>query len=337
MVIIDESGNIPTPVLRAAEQALAVCKFGKIVQGGNPTSLEGMLYAAAGPLRAQWVIIRITGDPDDPEAWAKQQIAQYGRDNPWVMTQILGKFPPASINALLGIEEVEAAMRRKLTPHQFNWQQKRLGVDVARFGDDRTVIWPRQGMWNGMPVVMRNARTTEIAARVMVAQDKWHAEVILVDDTGHWGHGVIDGLITAGRSVIPLVYSAKAINPRYKNRRAEMWFQMAEAIKAGAALPNIPELVGELTTPTYTFSAGAIMLEEKDQVKLRLGRSPDLADACAETYAIPDMPSETDAVMHMHNRTAHAKHDFDPYASNEGGVGRAAADFDPWRPDDTDD
>ena len=67
--------------------------------------------------------------------------------------------------------------------------------------------------------------------------------------------------------------------------------KMAEWVKNGGALPNIPELVSELTTPTYTFTNGKFVLEEKDQIKIRLGRSPDLADALALTFAIVDMPS----------------------------------------------
>jgi hypothetical protein len=139
---------------------------------------------------------------------------------------------------------------------------------------------------------MRNARTTDIAARVMQCQDRWGAEMVLIDDTGHWGHGVIDNLVTAGRAVVPLYYHGKAIDARYKNRRAEMWIEGAKAIRNGAGLPNLPDLVGEFTTPTYTFIGGQFMLEDKDQVKARLGRSPDLADAYMQTYAMPDMPSD---------------------------------------------
>lgn len=335
MAQADESGDIPTTVLRAAEQALSTCKWGKIVQAGNPISLEGMLHAAANELRAQWFIIRITGDPDDPKAWvhsprvgdgpikwARQQIETYGRDNPWVKSYILGQFPPASINSLLGIEDVERAMARVLRAEQYDWSQKRLGVDVARFGDDRTVIFPRQGMCSWRPVVMRNVRTTDIAARVMRAIATWNAEVVLVDDTGHWGHGVIDNLITAGQPATPVVFSDKAIDPRYANRRAEMWLDMADAVKAGLKLPNIPELVAELTTPTYTFVKGQFLLEEKDQIKKRLGRSPDLADALALTYALPDMPSD---VVRRLQRQPHAKTEFDPMAPRS-----AVHDFDPF-------
>jgi len=321
LVLVDESGAIPVTVLRAADQVLATGPvFGKILQAGNPISLEGMLYAAATVLRAQWTVIRITGDPDDPRAWvhaprvgpeplawAKQQIATYGRENPWVMSQILGQFPPASINALLGVEEVEAAMARHLRDDEYDWAEKRLGIDVARFGDDRTVIFPRQGLAAFRPVVMRNARTTDIATRVAKASHDWaQGEAqLFVDDTGHWGHGVIDILTDAGYPVIPLVYHAKALDPRYKNRRAEFWIKGAEWVKGGGALPHVPELVAELITPTYTFANGVFQLEEKDQIKTRLGRSPDLADALFETFAIPDRPNTVLARLRGQSRVAH--------------------------------
>lgn len=299
MAVLDESSEIPQAVMATVEAILSSCVEGHIVQAFNPTRLDGPGYRACTTDKAFWAIVTITGDPDDPKRsprisieWARQQIATYGRDNPWVMVNVLGQFPPSSINALIGVEEVEAAMQRKLRSDQYDWAQKRLGVDVARFGDDRTVIFPRQGMMSYKPVVMRNARTTDIAARVLKGQKDWGAEVVLVDDTGHWGHGVIDNLLTAGSQALPVVFHGKALNPRYKNRRAEMWIEMTDAIKAGLVLPNIPELVGELITPTYTFSGGQFLLEEKDQIKERLGRSPDLADALALTYAIPDMPNE---------------------------------------------
>ena len=335
LVIIDESGAIPTTVLRAAEQALPNTHFGKVVQSGNPISLEGMLHEAATRLRHLWFIIRVTGDPDDPEAWvhsprvqavgpgqqspldwAKEQIQTYGRDNPWVKAYVLGEFPPSSINTLLTLEQVEAAMRRELAPSDYQWQQKRLGIDVARFGDDRTVIFARQGpnaRITNSPVIMRGAPTTDIAARVYAAKAKWKSELELVDDTGHWGHGVIDNLRAVGCKPQAVVFHAPPLNPRYKNRRAEMWIEMSEAIKATVALPaHVPELVAELTTPTYTFANGVFLLEDKDQVKKRLGRSPDLADGLALTYAMPDLPADVLAKL-AGIGSAQADIEYDPF------------------------
>lgn len=72
-----------------------------------------------------------------------------------------------------------------------------------------------------------------------------------------------------------------------------MWMEMADWIKRGGALPPNPELVAELTGPTYFFNAGKFQIEAKDQVKKRLGRSPDLADALALTFALPDQPAQS--------------------------------------------
>lgn len=320
---LDESGGIPQAVMTTAEAVLATGTETKVLQAGNPTHLEGPLHRACTTDRHLWHIVTITGDPDDPKRsprikldWAKQQIASYGRENPWVMVNVLGQFPPASINALLGLEEVEAAMRRKLQPHEYDWAQKRLGIDVARFGDDRTVIFPRQGMAAFWPIVLRNQRTTSIAARIAKAHADWGSELHLVDDTGHWGHGVIDNLITAGiPGVVGVVYHEKALNPRYKNRRTEIWLNLADWVKSGGALPNIPELVAELTTPTYTFAAGRFQLEEKDQIKERLGRSPDLGDGIANTFALPDMPGTHTLEGRLLARKAHTtEHEWDPFA-----------------------
>ena len=62
-------------------------------------------------------------------------------------------------------------------------------------------------------------------------------------------------------------------------------------MKRGGALPPVPELVGELTVPTYTFHHGKLIVEDKDLVKKRLLRSPDLADALALTFGEVDMPA----------------------------------------------
>lgn len=320
MFVIDEAGSVPMAIAVTAQAALASGRECKLVIGGNATAREGPLYSAAVTHRPNWETFRVTGDPDRPDRsprisieWAQQQIASYGRENPWVKVNVLGEFPETAINSLLSAEEVEAAMRRHLRPDVYEWSQKRIGVDVARFGDDRTVLFPRQGLAAFKPVVMRGVRTTDIAARVARAITKWDAELTLVDDTGHWGHGVIDNLLAAGYPAMPIVVSDPALDPRYRNRRAEMWIAMAEAIKAGAALPHLPELTGELSEPTYSFVNGKFVLEAKDQVKRRLGRSPDLADALSLTYAMPDAPR---AIAGLRSSVGKAQIDFDPYPEN---------------------
>lgn len=324
LYLIDESGDIPIPVLRSAEQGLTSCKWGKILQAGNPTSLDGMLYAAATKLRDKWTIIRITGDPDDPKRsprididWAREQIKNYGRDNPWVMSYILGQFPPSSINTLLGPQEVEDAMNRHVTEDKYSWSQKRLGVDAARFGDDEWVLFPRQGLASFQFVCLKNPRSEEVAARVAFAKSKWGSEAEFFDGTGGFASGAVDNLIQAGHTPIEVHFSGKAIDPRYYNKRSEMWFEMAEWIKRGGALPRDSGLLKELTAPTYTFVKGKFMLEEKEQIKKRLGFSPNKADALGLTFAYPDMPAKDDFINRIQSATGKGKgnllHEFDPY------------------------
>jgi hypothetical protein len=269
-----------------------------------------------------------------PLEHAKQQIAQYGRDNPWVMVNILGEFPPSSINALLGVEEVEAAMNRTLIPSAYDHMQKRLGVDVARFGDDRTVIFPRQGLMSWKPIVMRHARgsavSMDIAARIANAKASWGSELEIIDDTVGWAHGVIDALQTAGIGAMPLNYAGKALDPRYKNRRCEIWMKGTSYLRNGGKLPNIPEIVAEFSEPTYTFVVGQFVVEPKDMVKARIGRSPDLADAYLNTHALEDLPG---AMVEQFRDSTRVRRDFDPFVlpSASGEPGKALSDFDPWK------
>lgn len=313
LFLIDESGAIPVPVGKAAEQALSNCGFGRIVQAGNPISLDGMLYAAS--ISNQWFVVRITGDPDDPDRspridadWAKEQINTYGRSDPWVKAYILGQFPDASINSLLSVTEVEAAMGKHLREEQYAFAQKRLGVDVARFGLDSTIIFPRQGLASFKFIEMRQAKTDEIAARVMLAKKKWGSELELVDGTGGFGAGVIDALSLAGESPMEVNFASKAIDTRYQNKRAEMWFEMADWVKRGGALPMNQDLKKELLAPTYTFHQGRFVLESKEQIKKRLGFSPDRADALALTFALPDMPTQASGLV----RRGEYKSSYDP-------------------------
>lgn len=327
--LIDESGDIPPNMLRSAEQGLTSCEDGLVITAGNTTSQTGLLYEVSTLLRGEgqegkYEVISITADPDDPKRtprvdiqWARQQIATYGRDNPWVMAYILGQFPPGSINALLSVEEVEAAMNRSPKPGSYEWAEKRIGVDVARYGDDRTILFPRQGLAAFMPVTMRHARgsavSVDIANRVMGMMNELDAEQAFFDDTVGWAHGAVDVLRAAGRSPYAIQFDKPSANPRYLNMRAQMWMEMAEWIKGAGCLPHIPEMIAELATPTYFFSNGKFQIEPKDAVKKRLRRSPDLADGLALTFTLPDAPArQRDDVFGSRRRES--PQEYDPYA-----------------------
>lgn len=327
-VWLDETGSMHPIIGKRAEQAMVGVRWGRIVQAGNPTDMAGLLYAGAVTDASSWTVIEITSDPDDPEAWvhgpramakhreadcrcasapkecpcgcplcwARAEIAKSGRDNPWVQAYILGRFPPGGLNTLIGPDEVREAMRRAPKEHEFSWAQKRQGIDVARFGDDRSVIFPRQGVVAFQPVVMRHERGSAasviLATRVLDIKRTWGSEVELFDDTVGWAHGAVDYCRVNGGSPIAVDFGSKQTgNPKFFNRRAEMWMGMVDWIRAGGALPDIPELVTELCAPTYGFQDGKFIIESKDDIKERLGSSPDLADALALTFAIPDQPA----------------------------------------------
>jgi len=321
LFVIDEVGGVPDSLMAAAEAALASGIESKLLIGGNPTHLEGPLYRAATSERHLWKVVSISSDPDDPNRsarvsikWAKEQIDKYGKENNWVRVNVFGQFPTTSMNTLLGPDEVAAAMNRNPDHDQYAFAQKRLGVDVSRYGDDSTVIFPRQGLMSYAPIEMRNVATNDIAARIMAKKAEWGSEVEFVDDTGGYGAGVIDSLIQAGQKPFGIHFSGRPSDPRYLNKRAEMWFLMAEWIKRGGSLPNIPQLARELTTPTYTFQNGKFKIEEKDQIKERLGHSPDFADALALTFSLPEMPTRAGIYQHIHNNNRRKiKTDYNPF------------------------
>lgn len=322
LFLIDESGDIPVAVLKAAEQAMGNVTYGKILQAGNPTSHDGMLYAAQTTLAENWFTIRITGDPDDPERsprisidWAREQIRIFGRTDPWVQAYILGQFPDAGINTLISLQEVNEAMKRGITVDQYDFSQRRLGVDVARFGLDSTIIFPRQGLRAFKYIEMRGARNNEIAARVILNKTKWKSDMEFVDGTGGFGAGVIDAMIVAGYTPQEIHFSAKASSPQYYNKRSEMWFMLRDWIRRGGCLPEDAALRKELTAPTYTTKDGKFLLEPKDLIKKRLGYSPDRADALCLTFALPDMPRNIESELGLligRGHSGSAITDYDP-------------------------
>lgn len=178
-------------------------------------------------------------------------------------------------------------MKRHYRIDQYSHAPMVLGLDVAREGDDRSVLFPRQGLVAYKPLIYRNAKSPFLAGAVAQHEDRVEADGTIIDGTGGWGTGVFDALVQMGRSPFDCQFAGKPFDEQYANKRAEIWFEMAKWVKGGGALPDIPELVAELTVPTYSFKGDKLLMEPKEQIKKRLGRSPDLADALALTFAFP--------------------------------------------------
>lgn len=294
LFLIDESGDIPESVAMAAEAALSSCIEGRIVQAGNPTSLRGMLYKATTRDRKMWYVINITSDPMDPKRtprvsveWAQNQIDLYGRDNPYVKVNILGQFPDAAFNALIGVEEIEASMKRAYRESDYSAHAKILGIDVARGGQDKSVIYPRQGLQMFTPMIYRNIDGTRGADIVSRKIQEWDTDAVFIDDTGGFGSSWIDNLNRLGFSSIGVHFSEKSGNPQFYNKRTEIIFELVNWIKRGGALPYSAEMIASLTETTYTHKGDSLIIEPKELIKERLGYSPDEMDAAALTFSQP--------------------------------------------------
>lgn len=317
MFTLDESGGIPDAVMATAEAALSSCVEGHILQGGNPTMLSGPLYRAATSERRLWYVIEITGDPDNPKRsprisvqWAREQIEKYGRDNPWVLVNVFGKFPPSSLNVLIGPDEVSAAMKRYYRPDVIGAAPRVMGVDVAGMGDDASVVFCRQGIQSFPMIKQRNINSTQGAGLVSRKWDDWGADACFVDATGGFGSGWIDQLMLLGKAPIGVGFANEAHEKsRYYNKRAEMYFDAVEWIKRGGALPNSPEITAALTQTTYTFKGDRLLLEPKESVKAKLGYSPDETDAFVLTFAEP-----VTAVRRTGPKPRHTS-EYDPFKS----------------------
>jgi hypothetical protein len=145
---------------------------------------------------------------------------------------------------------------------------------------------------------------------VAVYIERWQPDAVFIDAGA--GAGVIDRLRQLGHDVVEVNFGGKPTDPRYVNKRAEMWHELADWVRAGGAIPNDNSLKLELATPTYKYdAANRIQLEGKDEIKKRLPEagSPDLADALALTFAQP-------VVKRRHEvfKTA-PRREYDPLAS----------------------
>ncbi len=340
LFVLDESGGIPRAVMSAAEAGLAnvdkaAGREAMLLQAGNPTLLDGPLYDACTKDRHLWWVKEISGDPDDPKRakrvslqWAKEMIAKYpgGRLHPIVMVDVLGKFPPGQSNALLGVEEVSAAATRCLLEREYCDEVKILGVDVARFGDDSSEIVLRQGKCSLRPKTLRKMDTMFVAGEVALSIQKHNPDAVFID-VGGMGAGVVDRCKQLGFNVIGVDFGSSAISEvQYFNRRTEMWWKLADWVRSGGCIADDSELRADLVGPTYRFTDdNRVKLEKKDDIKKRLGRSPDKADALALTFAMP-VAHRGLRLSRVAAKSHHAVTEYDPYAEPT----HAVTEYDPY-------
>lgn len=207
--------------------------------------------------------------------------------------ELLCDFSASATNTVMTIDKVTDAAKRAITERDVAGSPIILGVDVARFGDDRTVIQARQGLWADKQIVYKDMDTMAVASAVVGAMERYNPDMVFVD-VGGIGAGVVDRLRQLGyTNIVEINFGASAINKdRFANLRAEMYFKVADWITSGA-IPDDSELKSELTIVEYKFTAsGKIILVPKDKIKELMGASPDKADALAITFAMPVIAKE---------------------------------------------
>jgi hypothetical protein len=248
----------------------------------------------------------------DTDALTEEEVEQMRREmTPSQFAQEMECDFAASVDdVLVKLDVVLQAQERTFGKKEYLYAPKILGVDVARYGNDRTVIIGRQGLVCFQPTIVAKADTTLVASLIAQKVAKWEADATFVD-MGSFGAGVYDILKKLKvRGVIGIDFGGKPINPRFENKRAEMWWEMAEWVKTGA-LPTSQELAQDLTAPRYTYAnvRGKLQLESKDDMRDRGLLSPDVGDALALTFAAPVMAKDERAIGVTDSTTA----DYDPY------------------------
>ena len=321
MIALDEVGDYPMGVVQAARGIFTVKGVeAKLAVSGNCTRVDGPLYPITtkyrgrsltdrGPDEPQekgkWTVIHITGDPDDPKRSprvdieeARQLIRDLGRDHDWVRVNVLGLFPRVSSDQILGVEEIVAAEQRGCAQADYYREPIVMGLDVARKGDDRSVLYKRQGCVAFQPWVWRKNDTTEVGDAVATVLKREAAEGnecdYLVIDMGGPGAGVYDRLKHLGfeHLLITMDFGGSPMDERYADRGTEAWFAMAEWIRKRGCLPSGDgELQSEVTSRKYGYRVVGkktrFALEPKPALKARGLPSPDKADGLALTFAAP--------------------------------------------------
>ncbi len=242
-------------------------------------------------------------DPRKDQAWYERQVDAL---DPVIVAQEIDRSYTASVsNAWISGEIVLAARHRGPADVQAIGPLM-MGIDVARFGDDKSAITFRRGRVVYPQIVFGQCDVVDVAGRAIRAIEDW-GEIpaqIAVDTIGI-GAGVADLLRRKyPRRVVDVNSSLRLSDGQNYNLRARMWRDLREYLKNGAVIPNDPELSTDLTALQYEFRGGALLMESKDEAKRRGIKSPDRADSLALTFAFPardasDLPprAETDYVV----------------------------------------
>lgn len=295
LFILDEASGIDDAIFEAVEGALTG-KDNKLLIAGNPTRNTGFFKRAFFEDRELYYTMKVSSADSArvSDEYCRRLIKQYGEDSDVVRVRVLGEFPKAEADGLIALEWVEAAMTRE----PLYEGDLVIGVDVARFGNDETVIQPRMGK---TALAFKNYRKADLMTTVgrivhmtqeLMKKYSCGRATVNVDDTGIGG-GVTDRLreVFHEKNLFVTVNGcnngAKPRDSHYANWGTESYFALRDRFQAGEIiLPRDDELTAQLTTRKYQLSSSdKLTLERKDEYKKRIGRSPDRADALVLAFA----------------------------------------------------
>jgi hypothetical protein len=290
LMIMDEASAIADVIWEVAEGAMTTPRAMWFCFG-NPTRNTGRFRECFRKYRHRWNGRKI--DSRTCKMTNKEKLKEWqedhGEDSDFFRIRVRGEFPNSDVNQLINTLAIERAAKAK----QLVSGPLKIGVDPARFGDDETSIIRRRNR-SAYKVKSYKGLCTMTLAGIIVNIIKAEDPDQVAIDVGGLGAGVYDRLVELGYKdiVVPVNFGGIANDPeRYYNKRAEMWGEMKEWIEDDVLPVSIPDddmLQTDLETPLYSYdSKGRLVLEKKEDMKKRIGRSPDKGDSLALTFAEP--------------------------------------------------
>jgi hypothetical protein len=304
LVVFDEGSAIPYLIWEVTEGALTDKNTQIIwIVFGNPTKNKGRFRDCftGGRFAHRWSSETIDSRsvPITNKEQISRWIADYGEDSDFVRIRVRGVFPRIDAESFISFELASAAVEREIEPQV---GAVVLGVDVGRFGDDPSVIYPRCGRDAvTRPIeIYYGLDTMTFAGKIAATFLRVGATICMVD-SGGVGGGVVDRLQQLRIPVIGVDFGSKADEfnadgVRYANKRAEIWGAVRDwlpggsiqQITTGEQTGNAISLVDELTAPNFALNKNeAIQLESKKEMRARGVPSPNVADALACSFAYP--------------------------------------------------
>lgn len=286
LLVVDEASAVPEQVFEAAAGSMSGHSASTILIS-NPTRNSGLFYKTHHDLASDWYRMHVSclNIPLVSADFVQQIKATYGEESNAFRIRVLGEFALADDDTLIPAELVDGAIARDVAAS--GSEPLVFGLDVARFGSDRTALVKRKGnvvlevkSWGGLD-------TMQVVGAIVNETKIDKPDEICVDTIG-LGSGVADRLRELGLNVRDVnVAESSAMNPNANKLRDELWLSVKEWLATKSVkLPADEQLRHELVAPRYTFtSSGKVQVESKDSMRKRGMRSPDLADALCLSFA----------------------------------------------------